>query len=256
MAVVSRQKSLKAQVDRLTNVTVASHRGLTLLPGVDAKVRCTHIDGSLFGDVPVRLTINGLEAHELPAIGTHVDTRILAGFSYRVRPAHSRKHLFGGRSLLLKSIGMGYGKRITFHSDRLNHNNNYFWSDSFSDGLGFSIQVVSVGMKFVIEDQNGAIIGQACISEADLPQVEEDSFISENSVVCKSVRVDIICNITLDHEDDVRTLRVNGLAIVEKAKNQSQACVSKIVNIGISSDLYVMFMNRLTTLTFRPVRKP
>jgi len=255
VALVSRRKASKAKVNRVISVTVANHRGLTLLPGVSDKVLPTHINGALVGDVPVRLTINGLEAYEFPVIGTYVDPRILPGFFYRARPAHSRKSLFGGQALLLKSIGRGYGKRITFDSDRLNHNNNYFWSDSFYDGLGFSIQVVFVGMDFVIEDQNGAAIGRARITKADVPQVEEDQVIKGESI-SKRVRVDIICNITFDHEEEVRTLRVNGLAIVDKSRWQPQAQVTSIVNIGIASQLYVMFMNTRTTLTFRPVRKP
>jgi len=255
VAHVSRQKSSKAKVNRVVSVTVANHRGLTLLPGVSDQVRPTHINGALIKDVPVRLTINGLEAYEFPVIGTYVDPRILPGFFYRARPTHSRKPLFGGQALLLKTIGRGYGKRITFDSDRLNSNNNYFWSDSFYDGLGFSIQVVFVGMNFIIEDQNGAAIGRAQITKADLPQVEEDHLVlGEN--ISKRVRVDIICNITFDHEEEVRTLRVNGLAIVEKSRWQPQARVTSIVNIGIASQLYVMFMNTRTTLTFRPVRKP
>jgi len=255
VALVSRHKSSKAKVNRVVSVTVANHRGLTLLPGVSDKIRPTHINGALIGDVPVRMTINGLEAYEFPVIGTYVDPRILPGFFYRARPVHSRKSLFGGRALLLKTVGRGYGKRITFDSDRLNSNANYFWSDSFYDGLGFSIQVVFDGMDFVIEDQNGAIIGRARIIEADVPQVEEHQSIKGDHI-SKRVRVDIICNITFDHEEVVRTLRVNGLAIVEKSRWQPQARVTSIVNIGIASQLYVMFMNTRTTLTFRPVRKP
>ncbi len=46
--------------------------------------------------------------------GTYVDPRITPGFQYRVRQLGSGKYLFKGRAMTLQSIGMGYGKRITF----------------------------------------------------------------------------------------------------------------------------------------------
>ena len=185
--------------------------------------------------------------------GTYVDPRIVPGFFYRVRPAYGRKNLFGGQALLLKSIGLGYGKRIVFESSQLNDNINYFWSDSFSDGFGFSIQVVFAGMEFVIQDEDGAVIGQAHIFKADAPQIEEDHLIFSAGTVSKRVRVDVNCHIRFDHENDVRTLRVNGIAVVKKGQNDCQAYVSSITNIGIASQLYIMFMNKRTTLTFRPI---
>lgn len=82
--------------------------------------------------------------------GTYVDPRIIPGFYYRVRPAGSRRHLFDGRSLLLQSIGMGYGKRITFKPDSLNNPDNYFWSDSHPEGLGMEPRAIHTDMKFSI----------------------------------------------------------------------------------------------------------
>lgn len=77
-----------------------------------------------------------------------MDPRILTGFSYRVRPADAKKHLFGGAALVLQGIGRGYGKRLTFASTSLNNNENYFWSDSHPEGYGFSIQAVVPGDSF------------------------------------------------------------------------------------------------------------
>ena len=76
VALVSRHKSSKAKVNRVVSVTVANHRGLTLLPGVSDKIRPTHINGALIGDVPVRMTINGLEAYEFPVIGKSISNSI------------------------------------------------------------------------------------------------------------------------------------------------------------------------------------
>jgi hypothetical protein len=221
---------------------------------VDDKVRCINVDGAAIGDVPARFTVSGLEAYELPVIGTYVDPRIAPGFFYSVRPAHGRRSLFGGKPLLLKSIGPGYGKRITFEGSRFNSNNNFFWSDSFSDGLGFSISVVFPGMEFVIEDQDGDVIGRAQVFKADSPQVEEHHSVSKEGILSKRVRVDITCHITIEQDQDVRTLRVNGIATVVKTKQEKEARVSSITNIGIASQLYVMFMNKRSTLTFRPVQ--
>jgi len=59
-----------AQVDRLVHVSVGHHRRLTLLPGVDDKMRRVRVDGAQAGDVPARYTVSGLEAYEMPVIGT------------------------------------------------------------------------------------------------------------------------------------------------------------------------------------------
>lgn len=83
-------------------------------------------------------------------LGTFVDPRIIPGFYYRVRPAGSRRHLFEGRSLLLQSVGMGYGKRITFKPDTLNAPENYFWSDSHPEGIGMETRAIHPGMKFTV----------------------------------------------------------------------------------------------------------
>lgn len=67
-----------------------------------------------------------------------------------MRPATSRRHLFEGRSLLLQSVGMGYGKRITFKPDTLNAPENYFWSDSHPEGVGMEPRAVHPDMQFII----------------------------------------------------------------------------------------------------------
>ena len=83
--------------------------------------------------------------------GTYIDPRILPGFYYRVRPASGkRRPFFGGQPLKLTSIGMGYGKRLVFASDSFNHPENYMWSDSHPDGLGFEPSAVRSGMRFAV----------------------------------------------------------------------------------------------------------
>jgi hypothetical protein len=98
----------------------------------------------------------------------------MPGFYYRVRPAGSKQLLFEGRSLLLMSIGPGYGKRITFMPDRqnLNASRNFLWSDSHPDGLGFEPRAVHAGMKFAVTAA-GHRLGEGSVFRADAVQQEE-----------------------------------------------------------------------------------
>lgn len=69
---------------------------------------------------------------------------------------------------------MGYAKRLTFtpFPGCLNNNSNYFWSDSYPDGLGFEPRAVHEDMKFDIyaRDQR---LGYAKVYNADASQLEE-----------------------------------------------------------------------------------
>jgi hypothetical protein len=98
----------------------------------------------------------------------------MPGFHYRVRPAGSKKLLFEGQSLRLVSIGLGYGKRITFEPrvKNLNASNNFFWSDSHPDGLGFEPRAVHAGMKFEVR-ATGQRLGEGSVFRADAAQQEE-----------------------------------------------------------------------------------
>lgn len=119
-------------------------------------------------------------------IGTYIDPRIIPGFYYRVRPAAGkRRPLFNGKILKLVSTGMGYGKRITFASESLNHPENYFWSDSHPDGLGFEPSAVRAGMKFEILAGN-LRLGEATVFRADAPQIEKEQ-VSVNILLCKGI---------------------------------------------------------------------
>lgn len=106
--------------------------------------------------------------------GTYVDPRIMPGFHYRVRPAGNKRLLFEGKSLRLNSIGPGYGKRITFEPQdkNLNASNNFFWSDSHPDGLGFEPRAVHEGMKFEVRAA-GQRLGEGSVFRADAVQQEE-----------------------------------------------------------------------------------
>lgn len=166
-----------AVVTRIVNVAIGIKqlkKGFELKSGVKTSSRRIAVNGCDIHDIPCQYSVVGLERYELPVIGklrkykcfieltkglnnnifilsgTYVDPRIIPGFHYRVRPANCRRHLFEGRSLLLQSVGMGYGKRITFKPDTLNSPENYFWSDSHPEGVGMEPRAVHPDMKFYI----------------------------------------------------------------------------------------------------------
>jgi len=144
-------------------------------------------DSAIYGD---------LAPHERLVVGSFIDPKICAGFMYRVRPLTTRKKLFKGLPLHLQSIGMGYGKRITFASEKRNGNNNYFWSDNYPAGYGFNIHVISAGEKFTICDANHLAIGTCEIIEVEEAQMEiDDEETFEDNVVTKHVEVEMLGNI-------------------------------------------------------------
>jgi hypothetical protein len=101
-----------------------------------------------------------------------VDDRICPGFKYQVRYLGSDREVFGEPRALL-SVGMGYGKRLTFKGEKLNLNDCYFWTDNNPEGYGFSISVISKGEMYVIYDSLNQRIGDVVIESVELPQFEE-----------------------------------------------------------------------------------
>lgn len=265
LAVVVRTKSGKnASVTRVLNACVGSHqrRGFTLTPGVSDKWRRTTVHGEMIGDVPTRYTITGLEAHEMPVVGTYVDPRIAPGFYYRVRPAGSRRPLFSGRALRLVSVGPGYGKRITFTPDpmTLNSPKNFLWSDSHPDGLGFEPRAVHAGMKFAIM-AGGERLGEASVFRADAVQQEERQEVEKRQNGCslvKYIHIDVTCHVTLDcaHEEralDPQAMRVSGTAVVARSPGQSNAHLLRVENVGLDSQLNMVFVTQQAQLEFWPL---
>lgn len=64
-----------------------------------------------------------------------MDPRISRGFSYKIRILGTERYLFDGHAVTVCSVGMGYGKRIST-------SDGHFYSDTHSNGLGFSLQVM------------------------------------------------------------------------------------------------------------------
>ncbi|XP_068220230.1 uncharacterized protein [Palaemon carinicauda] len=236
-----------AVLKRIIKCNVGGERGLTLVTGVDNSV-ITVVDGEKTGDIPFQFSIHGLQTYELPVVGTYVDPRILTGFKYRVRPADSKKHLFGGRALTLQSIGRGYGKRLTFAGDKLNQNENYFWSDTNPEGYGFSIQAVAPGDAFRIKSSSGEDLGRAQVFRADAPQVEERTEVSaDGKIVTKRVRVTLTCDVSFHDEDD-KTILVTGTAVIVRKGRTAQ--VQRLEDVAVSSKINLIFAHDTEALVF------
>lgn len=255
-----------AAVTRVVNVAIGIkqlRKGYELKPGIESSSRRVTVNGGDINDIPCQYCVVGLEKYELPVIGTYVDPRIVPGFHYRVRPAGCRRHLFEGRSLLLQSVGMGYGKRITFKPDKLNAPENYFWSDSHPEGIGMEPRAIQPGMKFTITG-NGGLLGEASVFRADLPQVEEKTEYVDvpgkrGKAVEKYIHVDVTCHVKLattgggSVDSEVHLMKVSGVALVRKEPGQAVAKLVKVYNVGLDSQLNLLFAHSQTELTFHPM---
>ncbi|KOB75435.1 Uncharacterized protein OBRU01_04639 [Operophtera brumata] len=240
-----------AVISRVINVAIGIKqlkKGYELKRGIESSSRRIKVNGGDIKDIPCQYCVVGLEKYELP---------------YRVRPAGSRRHLFEGRSMLLQSVGMGYGKRITFKPDTLNDPENYFWSDSHPEGLGMETRAIQPGMKFTISG-NGGLLGEASVFRADLPQVEEKTAYIEvpgkrGSAVEKYIHVDVTCHVKLattgggSVDSEVHLMKVSGVALVRKEPGQAKAKLVKVFNVGLDSQLNLLFAHSQTELTFHPM---
>ncbi|KAI8436835.1 hypothetical protein MSG28_010290 [Choristoneura fumiferana] len=255
-----------AVVIKVVNVAIGIkqlRKGYELRPGIESSSRRITVSGADIKDIPCQYCVVGLEKYELPVIGTYVDPRVVPGFHYRVRPAGCRRHLFEGRSLLLQSVGMGYGKRITFKPDTLNAPENYFWSDSHPEGVGMEPRAIQPGMKFTITG-NGGLLGEASVFRADMPQVEEKTEYVDvpgkrGKAVEKYIHVDVTCHVKLattgggSVDLEVHLMKVSGVALVRKEPGQVVAKLVKVYNVGLDSQLNLLFAHSQTELTFHPI---
>ncbi|KAK6617808.1 hypothetical protein RUM43_014036 [Polyplax serrata] len=259
---VKKRGSGKAVLSRIVSVTIGRNhkkRGFTLTPGVKTNWRRTVVNGTSIGDVPAKYTVTGLESYELPVIGTYVDPRILPGFRYKVRPAESKKKIFNGQALRLVSIGMGYAKRLTFEpeANQLNTSENHFWSDSIPCGYGFEPVALDAGLKFVIQG-HGRPLGHAQIFRVDAPQKEvrqETENTPNGPSVVKYIEVDVTCHVTLlSHSANDKVMRVTGTAVVGKSSREPVAVLLRVENIGLDSQINLLFVHEQEELIFLPVK--
>ncbi|XP_062607650.1 uncharacterized protein LOC134269466 [Saccostrea cucullata] len=183
----------------------------------------------------------GIRPHELPVIGFHVDDKICPGFCYRVRYMGTRDFLFNGESRMLQSVGLGYGKRLTFQGNTHNNNENYFWSDSRAEGFAFSICAVETGDKFVIYDEVSRVAGDVEVLSVDDDQTEIDT-VYEKGCVKKFVRVRMTANVQyhnrhqgmlMDVTDHV--IDIEGTAEIVRQRSSSKATTQQITDVHVQS---------------------
>lgn len=193
------------------------------------------IDGR---DFPIQYKSAGIRPHEFPVIGFHVDENICPGFRYRVRYMGTKDFLFNGEPRMLQSIGLGYGKRLTFSGETLNNNENYFWSDSRPEGYAFRVCAVEAGDKFVIYDEMSRVVGDVDIIEVDENQTEEKT-VYEPDYVTKIVRVRLTANtqyhlhhgMLMDVTDHMTNLE--GTAVLVRHRGSMAATLQQISDVHV-----------------------
>ena len=151
--------------------------------------------------IPLQYSFKELENFELPVVGTYIHGHILPGFRYRVRLSGTNEYLFGGKALKLESIGQGYGKRITFESEDILENNNFFWSDSHEAGFAFSPEILSGGEVFQVSDSLGKDVGTFSVDSVSRQQITGVTLDKQN-IVNIHAKVSI-CGSMLQYEKDM-----------------------------------------------------
>ncbi|XP_038048017.1 uncharacterized protein LOC119722077 [Patiria miniata] len=202
--------------------------------------------------IPASYEVRGLRQHEMPVIGMQIDPRIMPGFRYRVRilsgdstemTQETPRYQFRGEPLHLLRIGQGYGKRLTFTSESLNDNTNFFWSDTNPSGYGFGIVAVQTGDEMVLTDLARRPIGTGTVEEASPCQLELGTETLDDRDTGKKAlvkRVSVIMKVRLRYTCErhgIRSIRasetviVRGVAQVIKRSGESKAytkCIEQL----------------------------
>ena len=170
------------------------------------------------------------QENELLVYETFIHDEITPGFCYKVKENGSNKFFFDGNGRYLEYIGQGYGKRLTFESDNILENENFFWSDSNAMGYTFTIQTISAGQTFI------ARIGETEIGTAVITRVGDmqkiiNSEIKQNEV-CKTVKVEFDFTMTesfTDRKTDTKSsLTVEGTVLLSKEKREKRCNVREL----------------------------
>lgn len=214
--------------------------GEDIVGDVVPEVRTIDVRGEDIGDFPTEYTISAPRPYEIPVVGTYIDKKIVPGFAYRVRRNGTSDFLFNGEALVLKSIGRGYGKRLTFHSDAV-ENDNFFWSDSNPDeGFAFSIQVIYEGNEFDVLDRHGRKVAETRLITVSDEQEINDVLLQKREIDMV-VSVEMECSLkflSLDHvpehlRDQIVDLTTSGAALSRKTLSSWKAETVEIRNVHI-----------------------
>ena len=174
------------------------------------------------------------------ASGTYVEKDIVPGFMYTVRCIGTDNYLFGGEPKLLQTIGMGYGKRLTFEGTSLNgSNHNYFYSDSSPTGYAFSIVAVRPGDRFIVVDEYRRPVGEASVDTVEHQQ-EMTPGESDDGSVLKRLQVSFFCTVRYCGQPHGimslyadKSVCVTGIAVLEKPKGAKRASAPRIEQVQL-----------------------
>ena len=173
--------------------------------------------------------------------GFEIDSRIAPGFRYNVRYIGTNEYLFNGEARRLNTIGLGYGRRMTFQGDSLNFNDCFFWSDSIPNGYALNIQALREGDVFIVTDAEQQTVGSVEVQKVDFPQIENNTFIEGNAVV-KNVKVRFACFLKMfNHHQNLMNVNtqdfevVEGTALLVKEKGSKEAVVKCINDVHFNT---------------------
>lgn len=194
------------------------------------------VNGVDIKDVPTIYRANGFQPHELIVIGTYIDKNVIPGFQYKVRKNLTEDYLFEGRAVTLESIGMGYGKRLTFEGKRLNDNLNYFWSDSHAAGYGLTPQAISPDSIFrIIDTSIKSDVGRITVNDpARTVDLELQTSVQDNGKIEKTIKVHFSGDVILSNSCNrmnifMEDMEVQGLAKVQRVDQNSKEKINEIV---------------------------
>jgi len=199
------------------------------------------IDGKSIGDVPSTYNIPPVSKTERPVVGTYVHPDIALGFRYWVRKNGTADYLFDGQSLYLEGIGQGYGKRLTFESDDILDNDNFFWSDSnLNEGYAFSINVLGKGDTFDVFSESGHIGTSEVVNVADGQEIMSSRHLEGGTEHVKDVQVNFKCRISTN--TTTITSEVAGIVTLKKARSQRRAEIQSITALLLPVGKMVMMV--------------
>jgi hypothetical protein len=189
--------------------------------------------GADINDIPTSYGIPKLAAHELAIVGTFVHGMIVPGFSYRVRLNGSSEYLFDGKALVLEAIGQGYGKHLTFESDNLLYNRNFFWSDSNPpNGFAISISLPILG-EFEVKKEDEMSIGNLMVHAVGDDQIIQNMRCFQDNIQIE-VGIKMSCKLALFPNKEMGTSEriLGGIAIATKRGTKIQ--VDRIEQVSIA----------------------
>lgn len=168
----------------------------------------------------------------------------MPGFRYHVRNLGTEDYLWEKEARRLESIGLGYGRRLTFKGDTLNFNDCFFWTDSSPNGFAFTINAIKEGDEFSIIDADHQHIGTAIVQDTEFPQIEEETIVKGTAIV-KTVKVRFSCfvkhnNLNLGAGSLINVNAqdfemVEGIAELVKERGSKEAVVRCIKNVYFQS---------------------